>query len=254
VSRNARCAVFAGALLLAATLLGGPAEAKKFRYAQGPKASEDTVLSVAQVELEPIVRKRGPRVPATNLQLISMVANVAFDRALDAAPIDSGARVTVAPASEHPLNYVAEHAVLRHLSKRRAIVTLRRAPISDDTLTVHVEAIVDPVLEYQIASARVTYLRLVGWLPGRVKVERQGLVEGRLVLRDPHTARVLWVGDAAYNLVDAFPRQQLPMVEDARQPDLRGPAPTRNVDKLAEPAIVIGIVAGLIALFFQNRP
>jgi len=252
-ARHATIVVVA-AMIAAGMIAVGTAEAKKFRYSQGPKAAEDTVLSVAQVELEPIVRKRGPRVPATNLQLTTMVANVAFDRALAAAPIDSGAHVTVAPAGDHPLNYIGEHAVLRHLAQRHVVITLRRSPISDDTLTVYAAKVEDPVLEYQVATARVTYLRLVGWLPGRVRIEREALVEGRLILRDPHTARVMWVGDAAYNLMDSFPRTQLPLVEDQRQPDLRSPTPSRNVDKLAEPVIVVAIVAGLIALFFQNRP
>jgi hypothetical protein len=110
------------------------------------------------------------------------------------------------------------------------------------------------VLEYQLASARVTYLRLRGWLPGRVKVERQALVEARLVLRDPHHGTVLWSGDAAHNLVDAFPRSQLSLVEDARYEGLKAEPPGRTVDKVLEPVIVVAIVAGLIALFFQNRP
>ena len=57
--------------LLAATA----AEAKKFRYSAGPRAPKDTTYTVAELELEPIVRKGGPRVPATNLQVVSLVAN-----------------------------------------------------------------------------------------------------------------------------------------------------------------------------------
>jgi hypothetical protein len=226
--------------------------AKKFRYASGPKAPEDTVFSVSEVELEPIVRSRGPRVPATNLQVTSLVANLAFDRALASAPMDSGAHVVLAPAESHPLNFVVEHSVLRHLAKRGVSATVRRTLIPDDSLSVIGQG--DPVLEYQLASARVTYLRLVGWLPGRVKIERQGLVEGALTLRDPSTARVLWTGDASYNLVDAFPRGSIPLVEDERFSDLRSPVPERNVDKVLEPVIVVAVVAGLVALFFQNRP
>ena len=97
-------------------------------------------------------------------------------------------------------------------------------------------------------------MRLRGWLPGRVKIERQALVEGGLTLRDPHTGRVLWVGDAKYSLLDAFPRGQLPLVEDERFSDLKSPVPQRNADKAFEPVVVVAVVAGLVALFFQNRP
>jgi hypothetical protein len=110
------------------------------------------------------------------------------------------------------------------------------------------------VLEYQLASARITYLRLVGWLPGRVKIERQALVEGTLTLRDARTASILWTQEANFNLVDEFPRAQLPLVEDQRFAELKGDAPSRSIDKVVEPVIVIAIVTGLVLLFFQNRP
>jgi hypothetical protein len=235
-------------------LLPQAAEAKKFRYAAGPRVPEDTVLSVAQPELDPIVRKRGPRVPLTNLQLTSMVANTAFDSALDPAPLQQGTRVLVAPAGSHPLNFAVEHAVLLHMSKRGIVSTVRRSLIPDDSLQIIATNPGEPVLEYTLASARITYLRLTGWLPGRVNIERQALVEGTLTLRDPRTSSVLWVGEARYNLVDRFRRQQLPLVEDERFTDLKGAPPTRNLNKVLEPVVVVAVVTGLVALFFQNRP
>ena len=65
---------------------------------------------------------------------------------------------------------------------------------------------------------------------------------------------MLWIGDASRNLVDVFPRSQLPLVEDERFSDLKGVIPERNLNKVFEPVIVVGVVAGLVALFFQNRP
>ena len=238
----------------ALALLGPAAEAKKFRYSAGPKVPEDTVYSVVEQELEPIVRKRGPRVPATNLEVVTLVSNTAFNRALETLPVDKGGTVFLAPALSHPLNFVVEHAVLRQLSKREITTQVRRSIIPDDSLALLAGNPGDPVLEYQLASARVTYLRLRGWLPGRVKIERQALVEGSLTLRDPRTAKVLWVGDAKYSLLDAFPRAQLPLVEDDRFSDLKGTVPERNADKVFEPVVVVAVVAGLVALFFQNRP
>jgi len=246
-----RASMLSLCLLLAAA---PAARAKSHRYEGGPQAPVDTALSTATVEVEPIVRSRGPRVPATNLQLLSMVANTAFDRALRNAPVDSGAHVLIAPAESHPLNFVVEHAILLHLTGRGVSATVRRSIIADDSLASVAGNPGDPVLEYQVGSARVTYLRLVGWLPGRVKVERQALVEGALTLRDPRSSRVLWTGEAGYNLLDAFPKGQLPLVEDQRYSDLKSPPPTRNVDKLVEPIVVVAVVVGLVALFFQNRP
>jgi hypothetical protein len=255
VRLDPRAAAAAGlCAALALMWLAPGAEAKKFRYAAGPRAPEDTVLSVAEQELEPIARKRGPRVPLTNLQLVSLVANTGFGRALESAPLDKVTEVVVAPTESHPLNFVVEHAVLRELSKRSVIAAVRRAPIPDDSLSALAAGPGGPVLDYTLASARVTYLRLTGWLPGRVNIERQALVEGSLTLRDPKTGAVLWVGDAKYNLVDRFRRHQLPLVEDERFTDLKSPPPDRNLDKVLEPVIVVVVVAGLVALFFQNRP
>jgi hypothetical protein len=240
--------------LLGALLAAGSAEAKKIRYASGPKPAVDTVLSVAEPLLEPIVRVRGPRVPLTNLQLVTTVANVAFQRALATAPLDSGGHVVLAPAESHPLNFVVEHAILRTLARRGVTAAVRRTILPDDSLAAVAGSPGDPVLEYQLASARVTYLRLRGWLPGRVKIERQALVEGALTMRDPATSTVLWTGDAVHNLVDAFPRGQLSLVEDERYTDLKAEAPGRSAGKALEPMAVVAIIGGLVALFFQNRP
>jgi hypothetical protein len=241
--------------VLALSALAPVAEAKKFRYTGGPPPAADTVLTSAEPDLEPILRPRGPRVPVTNLQLTSLVANTAFDRALSSAPIDSGSHVVLAPAQSHPLNFLIEHAVLRQLARRRVTATVRRSIIPDDSLAAYSNP-GDPVLEYELATARVSYLRLVGFLPfsGRVKIERQALVEGTLTMRDPHTSNVMWVNDASFNLVDVFPRDKVAQVEDGRFTDLRAPVPTRNVDKVFEPIVVVAVVAGLVALFFQNRP
>jgi len=240
--------------LLALVVLAPASEAKKFRYASGPKAPEDSTLAVANTYLEPVVRTRGPRVPYTNLQLTQFVADTAVARALATAVVDSGTHAVLAPAREHPLNFVLEHAMLKALSKHGVNVTVRRSPIPDDSLKLLFGRPGDPVVEYTLGSAKVTYLRFVGFLPGRVKIERQALVTGSLGMRDPNSARVLWTGDIGQNFVDRFSRSQVSMVEEERYPELKSEIPSRNVDKVLEPVIVVAVVGGLVALFFQNRP
>jgi hypothetical protein len=240
--------------LLSVLALAPAAEAKKFRYASGPKPPEDSTLSVANTYLEPVVRTRGPRVPYTNLQLTQFVADTAVARSLASAVVDSGTHAVLAPAHDHPLNFVLEHALLKALSRKGVDVTVRREPIPDDSLKKLFGNPGDPVIEYTLGSARVTYLRYVGILPGRVKIERQALVTGTIGMRDPNSARVLWTGDLGQNFVDRFSRSQVAMVEEERYPDLKSELPDRNVDKVLEPVIVIAVVVGLVALFFQNRP
>lgn len=240
---------------LAALAVGAAhAEAKKFRYASGPKAPEDTVLTAADPYLEPIVRERGPRVPFTNLQVIEYVADRASDEAMKRSPLDTGMHVTLAPARDHPMNFVVEKALLKTLTRGGVEVTVRRSPIPDDSLRTLAQPAPDPVLEYSLGSSKVTYLRLVGILPGRVRIERQALLQGSLALRDPTTSRVLWTQDMAQNLIDRFSRNEVALVEDGRYPELKSDVPTRNVDKVIEPVVVVAVVGGLVALFFQNRP
>ncbi len=245
-----------GALLvmLALVSLTGRADAKKFRYASGPQAPADSVLAVGRPYLEPVVQSRGPRVPFTNLQLTQLVADSAAAHVLTSLPLESGMHAVLAPAREHPLNFIAEHAFLTQLNRRGIQVTVRHSPVPDDSLKLVVAQQGDPLVEYTLASAKISYVRLVGWLPGRVKLERQALVQGTVALRDPATARTLWSSDFGHNFVDRIPRGQVGVVEDAHYPDLKDNVPGRNVDKLAEPIIVVAIVGGLVALFFQNRP
>jgi hypothetical protein len=247
---------FLGLLIavLACAALVPAAEAKKFRYASGPKAPEDSTLAVSNAYLDPVVRSRGPRVPYTNLQLAQFVADTAVVRALRSAPLDQGAHAVLAPAREHPLNFVLERSMLKELARRGVEVTVRHAPVSDDSLALLYGKQGDPIVEYTLGSTKTTYLRLVGWLPGRVKIERQSLVQGSVVLRDPATSRVLWTGDLTQNFVDRFARGQVSLVEDARYAELKDEVPSRNVDKVFEPILVVGVVGGLVALFFANRP
>ena len=43
-------------------------------------------------------------------------------------------------------------------------------------------------------------------------------------------------------------------MEEERFPDLKSEIPQRNADKVFEPVLVVAVVGGLVALFFQNRP
>ncbi|HTR96990.1 MAG TPA: hypothetical protein VMH61_03730 [Candidatus Acidoferrales bacterium] len=240
--------------LLALALLTPAAGAKKFRYASGPQPPADSTLSVANPYLEPVVRSRGPRVPFTNLELVQLVADSAAAHALRGAPLESGAHVVLAPVHEHPLNFALEQALLLQLTQRGVEVTVRHTRAPDDSVALLYGRAGDPLLEYTVGSARITYMRLVGFLPGRVKIERQSLIEGSLSLRDPVSSRILWTSDLKQNFVDRFPRNEVGQVEDSHYPDLKDDVPGRNVDKVVEPITVVAIVSGLIALFFQNRP
>lgn len=241
-------------LLLALCALASTVHAKTFRYANGPKPPADSALAVANNYFEPVVAARGPRVPYTNLQLTQFVADTAVARAFASAVIEAGASAVVAPARDNPLNFVLEHAILKALAQRGVNVTVRRSVVPDDSLRRLYGAGGDPVVEYNLGTAKVTYLRYVGFLPGRVKIERQSLVTGTITMRDPNTSRLLWTGDLGYNFVDRFNRGQVALVEEERYPDLKAELPQRNIEKVFEPVLVLAVVGGLVVLFFANRP
>ncbi len=242
-----------GVLLLAVSLCAPPAEAKKFRYGAGPKAQSDS-LSVAEASPEVVVASRKRREAPTNMGLLLLVSHQAVTKALAASPLQAGAHVVLAPVSVQPLNFALEYALLRELSDRKMISTVRREPIGDDSLAALASNPGTLLLEYQVATARVTYLGLRGTLPGRTKVERQASVQATLTLRDPANGSIHWVGEAEHNLIDLFPRSQQQLVEDPRYSDLQTPLPTRAWQHLTEPVVVVAIVAGLVWLFFENRP
>ena len=146
------------AVLLLAVLATG-AEAKKFRYAGGPKVPGDTTLTVANTYLEPVVSGRGPRVPYTNLQLAQMVADSAAVRALVRAPLESGMHVVLAPARSHPLSFVLEHAMLKALAARGVEVVVRHEPVSDDTLRALFDILKWGPTSANCSPARFLFLR-----------------------------------------------------------------------------------------------
>jgi hypothetical protein len=234
-------------------LLAGTAEAKKFRYPAGPKPQTDS-LAISEADPQLVVASRRRREAPTNMSMLLLVSTQAAKKGLAPAPLAPGSHVTLAPAGEHAMNFVIEHGLLRELSDRKLVSTVRRAPVGDDSLPLLAGNPGSALLEYQVATARVTYLALRGVLPGRTKVERQATVQATLTLRDPATGAVKWLGEADHNLIDLFPRSQQQLVEDTRYPELQTPVPGRAWQNLVEPTIVVAIVTGLVLLFFENRP
>jgi len=242
------------AALVAASLVApGPASAKKYTYATGPKPQTDS-LQVAEANPELVTASKKRREAPTNLALLLLVAHQSVTKALAPAPLPPGSQVVLAPSGAHSMNFALEYALLQELSNRKVVTTVRRGPVPDDSVLAVADSAGTMLLEYQLATARVTYLGLRGMLPGRTKVERQATVQASLTLRDPHGGQVVWVGPVDGNLIDLFPRSQQQLVEDSRYPELQTPVPNRAWQSLVEPVVVVAIVAGLIALFFQNRP
>jgi hypothetical protein len=112
-----------------------------------------------------------------------------------------------------------------------------------------------PMLAFTVEEARVDYPRMYrSGVFGGQHVERRALGRVSARLMRENTRAVYWVGVADTSLTDVVPRSDLTFLEDARRPETRGTVPTSNWTKIAEPALVVALVVGLVALFYSNRP
>jgi hypothetical protein len=46
----------------------------------------------------------------------------------------------------------------------------------------------------------------------------------------------------------------LSALEDRQRPETRPVAPSSSMGKIVEPVLVVVLIAGLVSLFYQNRP
>jgi len=117
------------------------------------------------------------------------------------------------------------------------------------------EAIELPLLTYQVEEARVDYPRLFRTgLFGGLHVERRALSRLSAQLLRPHSRAVYWVGAADTSVADHVARSEITLLEDASRPETRGTVPQQSWQKVIEPVLVVALVAGLVSLFYTNRP
>jgi hypothetical protein len=112
-----------------------------------------------------------------------------------------------------------------------------------------------PLLVVSLDESRVDYPRLFrSGLFGGLHVERRAIVTLSAKLERPDTRAVYWVGTADTSLADYVRKSEVPLLEDASIPETKGTVPTQSWQKLVEPVLVIGLIIGLVSLFYTNRP
>jgi hypothetical protein len=85
-------------------------------------------------------------------------------------------------------------------------------------------------------------------------VERRAIVTLSAKLLRPDTRAVYWVGQADTSLADYVRKSEVPLLEDAAVPDTKGTVPQQSWQKMVEPVLVVGLIIGLVSLFYTNRP
>ena len=107
-------------------------------------------------------------------------------------------------------------------------------------------------LDLQVDGSGVSYLRRVGSFPfGTKGYERLAAMRANATLLDPSTGEVLWTRSSTGSAIDLVPKGQV--VYAASGSGRLNPTVPRGGTRWLEPLIVVGVVAGLVVLFYSNR-
>ena len=112
-----------------------------------------------------------------------------------------------------------------------------------------------PVLTWRVQEARIDYVRSFrGGLFGAHRVERRARADLALRLMPAGSDAIAWSASADTTIGDVVLKSELASLEDRTRPETRPQLPSSSFKKILEPALVVILVAGLVSLFYQNRP
>jgi hypothetical protein len=107
-------------------------------------------------------------------------------------------------------------------------------------------------LDLQVDGAGVTYVRRIGKFPfGTKGFERLSAMRANATLLDPVNGEVFWTKSSTGSATDMVPKGEVAYAASGSG-RLNPPVP-RGGTRWLEPLIVIGVVAGLVVLFYSNR-
>jgi hypothetical protein len=107
-------------------------------------------------------------------------------------------------------------------------------------------------LQLQVDGSGVTYVRRLGKFPvGTKGYERLSAMRAVATLLDPVTGDVFWSRSAARSRTDVVPKSSVAYAASGSG-RLNPPVP-KGGTRWLEPLIVVGVVAGLVVLFYSNR-
>jgi len=105
----------------------------------------------------------------------------------------------------------------------------------------------------RVDGSGVSYLRRIRSFPFGVKgYERLAALRASLTMIDPKTGEVTWARSSSGSAVDFVRKRDVTSVV-AGSGGINPPIPPGGGFRLLEPLIVLGVVSGLIVLFYSNR-
>ena len=107
---------------------------------------------------------------------------------------------------------------------------------------------------YQIIKMSLAYPKAGRryWFGAR-EVERFAEIFAFAQLADLADGSIIWVGDTQKKYEDIFSYSLLPTIEDERHEFTKPQLKRLRWSKLIEPVIVVGVVTGMVYLFFSNQ-
>jgi len=93
-----------------------------------------------------------------------------------------------------------------------------------------------------------------GGLFGSPRVERRARVDLAIRLAPAGSDAITWSASADSTVGDVVHKSELAALEDRTRPETRPTLPSSSFKKVLEPALVVVLIAGLVSLFYQNRP
>jgi len=108
-------------------------------------------------------------------------------------------------------------------------------------------------LQVLVEGSGVTYVRRLGSFPfGTKGYERLAGMRASATLFDPQNGDVVWTRSAARSASDVVPKGDVAYAATGSG-YLNPPVPRGGGTRWLEPMIVIGVVTGLVVLFYSNR-
>jgi hypothetical protein len=198
--------------------------------------------------------------PKTHAAMLDSVAGMAASEILHGGAIPAGHAVRiVTPIAGDTLGFLAQR-IVEQLRQGGTEVRLLRtrataeAGVADDPPSLAREDSTDLVLNLEVRSAGVSYVRQVKSFPlGIHGYRRLASMQVGATLLDPVTREVLWARSAAAQAADEVRRGDLNYAQTGSAGLVPLPPHAGGGTRLLEPLIVVGVVAGLVVLFYSNR-
>jgi hypothetical protein len=187
------------------------------------------------------------------MMLDSVATMVAADLLRD-VPSTSGRGVLVTlPVRGDTLGVLAQRLVERLRAQGVPVHVAGRGGVTPDSSMGSAVRERPYEMGIRVDGSGVSYLRRIRSFPFGVKgYERLAALRASLTMIDPKTGEVTWARSSSGSAVDFVRKRDLSFAA-AGSGGINPPVPPGGGFRLLEPLIVLGVVSGLIVLFYSNR-